>query len=297
MTACQTELGRFIRSRRIEILGCSQDHLAEASGVPQSTLSCMEAGGHRRLTAASIRRLASVLRCSPQELITRGAMTVSRSRPVEPRNDIGRIIWRHCQWQGWSLKDIARRLERSPLQARGLLTYLGPTVHAKKARWLAGALAIRWEILLPFVGVGRVEPRNLLGKLLAQARKVRGVEVSELARHLGVPRYAVAQMMLGIVPLSRVRLLRQVARVLGLRWAALQPFLPVRRTRRFVTSDPVGKLLAEWRAALGLTRHRVAKAAGLPVYRYGRYERGTLHPTPVEFLRLIELLRPRLRGI
>jgi transcriptional regulator with XRE-family HTH domain len=290
MAPCRTKLGRFVRKRRIEALGYTQVQLAALAGISQSELSNIEIGvGHPG--DGLVRRLAAVLQCSPRTL---WSMTSPR-RPIEPKHELGRLLWQHCIRRGWRLGEVADRLKMTVRQARGFLVRCGPRTTVRTAHRLGAALAIKPEILLPFAGIGRLAPRSPFGALIDKSRKVRGMETTDLARRLGVTKQYIHQLILGRLSLAESnRLLRQLARILGIPSAKLQSLRPVRRIKSIVTSDPFGMFLVERRSALGLSRKYVVRKTGIPLPRYTCFELGTMQPTPEELSRLIEAL-PRAR--
>jgi transcriptional regulator with XRE-family HTH domain len=247
---CRTKLGRFVRNRRFETLGYSQVQLAALAGISSTGISYIESRG-KHPTDAIVRRLAAALQCSPRKL---WSMTSPRS-PMETKHELGRLLWRHCVRRGWTVGDVADRLEMSVRRARAFLVHRGPRTSVKTAHRLSAALAIKPEVLLPFTGVGRLAAQSPFGALIDEARKVRGLETTELARRLGVTKQYIHQLILGRLSLAESnRLLRRLARILGLPYAKLESLRPVRGIKSVATSDPFGMFLVERRAALGLPR-------------------------------------------
>lgn len=78
------DLGHWIRNRR-QLLGITQEELAEAADVSQRYVSRFELGHIRSLpNAATLGRLAAVLDCTVTDLLVIAGYVEGEAKPAEP---------------------------------------------------------------------------------------------------------------------------------------------------------------------------------------------------------------------
>lgn len=105
MTPSTTEVGIFLRSRRLE-LGITQDELARRIGMRQNHYSALERGalGHKSLRA-HLRGLTESLRCDPSEL------QKFIPHDPQPQTALGKLIHERREELNITAEDLAARAD------------------------------------------------------------------------------------------------------------------------------------------------------------------------------------------
>lgn len=83
MKPSKTELGKFIRARRLR-LDLRQAQVAQRTGIPQSSYSALELGKRKYLNTEQMKHLATVLECAPADLY----VMLPKKHHVEPKTEI-----------------------------------------------------------------------------------------------------------------------------------------------------------------------------------------------------------------
>src|SRR3989338_822675 len=87
MVSNRSELGKFIRARRIK-LGLSQIEAAKLGGIRQTEWSEKETGKRPRLSAKRVAVFSEVLRCEPSQL---EALNPEKKQ-TESKTELGKFI-------------------------------------------------------------------------------------------------------------------------------------------------------------------------------------------------------------
>jgi transcriptional regulator with XRE-family HTH domain len=194
MKPCQTELGAFIRARRME-LGLSQESLAKVAGLQASLIGRFETGWSKRLSSIPLEKLALALQCESREL--------SALNPPykQATTEFARFVQARAKELGLSLREIATRLGRNaPFKTRDL-TVIGD--YRTLNHW-ARALKCNPSNLEQFLldrGFKTV-PSTPLGRFVRIRRRELGLNLSDLAKALGVSRQAVSYIEMGETSLA-----------------------------------------------------------------------------------------------
>ena len=194
MKPCQTKLGAFIRARRME-LGLSQEKLAALSGLQASLIGRFETGWSKRLSPRPLEKLAQALKCESKQL--------SALNPPKKHADseFGKFVQARATALGLSMRDIATRLGRSSqLKMSGLIAIGDYRTLNHWARALK-CDPIDLERFLLDKGF-KANPATPLGQFVRERRRKLGLNLSDLARALGVSRQAVSYIEVGQTTLS-----------------------------------------------------------------------------------------------
>lgn len=285
MTPSKTELGKFLRARRLE-LGLSQVQVAKLTGMCHSNYSQLEVGKHQPVFNANPKRfenLAEALNVEPQDLI----VLVTRA---EPKTERGKFIRNRREELGLSLGDLAERMGRSLNSVRSLELSKSQGLSYGLLIPLSKALELEPSVLSAFVGGLEKTTNGSLGKLIRERRKESGYSISQLAEKLGVTRQYLSCVELGQVHLSQNDArIRQIAEVLELDAAEL---LALRVSRKVKERAPgtLGGFLTARRIELSFSQKEAAGLAGISAGSFSNFELGRSCPSSKMLRRLEKAL-------
>ena len=135
MMPCKTELGSFIRARRLE-LDIRQVPLAKRARLARNMVSMIEIGTRKYLNDRQLERLAKALQCDPEELHER--MPVKHT--AQPRTELGKLIRSRREELGLSLRAFGKKLRMTPQQAKCLEVKKAKSISYGLLKPLANAL-------------------------------------------------------------------------------------------------------------------------------------------------------------
>jgi len=286
MTPCKTELGSFIRTRRLE-LDLRQVPLAKKCGFPQSFVSQLEIGGRKYLNEQQLKKLSKALRTDPEEL--RKRMLVKPGS--QPRTELGRLIRSRREELGLSLSAFAKKLKMTVKQAKRLEMRRNPSIDYKLMKPLANALGLEISSLTRFTRTVLKPCKSELGRLVRTRRLELGMSANELAEKLDVSKSLVSLIELGRLGLSKDDgRIAQLAQALELDIDKLEALRPARRRKPKDNADPLGEFLASKRSELRLTQREVGQRTGVATQVVGCIETGRIHPDPKLLAKLAKTL-------
>lgn len=276
MTACKSELGKFVRARRIKN-GLTQMALAEKICMKQTLLSALEIGDYQYPSDEILLSLATALSCDFENL--------KKIAPVrqfaQPKTELGRLIYRRREELGLTYAELAARMQTTTEQIRQMELTTSPTVIYRTVRNLARALEIKVAELSQFIRSGHKPLDNKLGQLMRPRRKELGISSQELAEKLGVTSQMVNHIERGNCPLSESdELLAKIATALQLEKSALMAVQPKRKLKKIVAKTPLGKFLSSRKSELGLTLKEIRDRANLNEATLSLIFRGEVYPQP-----------------
>jgi len=276
MTPCKTELGSFIRARRLE-LDLRQVPLAKKCGFTQTVVSQLEIGERKYLNERQLNKLAKVLRVDPEEL--RKRMPVKPGS--QPRTELGRLIRSRREELGFSLSALAKKLKMTTRQAKRLEVNRRTSIRYELIQPLAKALDLEISSLTRFTRTVLKPCKRELGRLVRTRRLELGMSANELAEKLDVSKSLVSLIELGQLGLSKDDgRIAQLAQALELDIDKLEALRPARRRKPRDNADPLGEFLATKRFELRLTQQEVAQRAGIKAQVVCHVETGRTHPDP-----------------
>ena len=287
MTPSKTELGAFIRARRLA-LDLRQASLAKRSGLRQSIVSLLEIGTRTYLCEKQMERLANTLRCDVEEL--RKRMPVRHL--AQPKTELGKLIRSRREALGLSLPAFAKKLGIPLEKAKKLEVGTQQTIHYEKAMTVARALNLKPSKLAKFMGANQKASESDLGQLIRTRRKALGMSPKALAEQLEVSRQFVSQVELGRSSLSESGdMIARLAQVLQLDVEELEAVRPRRKRKQMESPNPLAGFLAEERVRLGLTMREVSKLGGISQGTISTVERGLSRPSPAVLDRFARALQ------
>lgn len=275
MTPGNTELGIFIRTRRLK-LRLSQKTLAEKTGCSQALISDLEIGIRNNLKDRNLDKFSEVLRCNPEELQIR----MPEKHTPEPRTKLGRLMRARRKEIGMTLEDLVREMETSLQQVKSLELRPKPLLRFNTARKLAGVLGLELSTFAEFVGINTKPTNSALGLLVRTRRQELGMSSTRLAAELGVSRQFVSQVECGQLPLlnKSKKMIQQLAEILEIEVEQLKAARPRRRLVQRKRPTPLASFLTERRLRLGLNQTQVGTLAKLGSSTISRIETGDYHP-------------------
>lgn len=286
MVPSRTELGSFIRARRLE-LDLRQVPLAKQAKVAPSLITMIEVGVRRYLKDQQLERLAKTLQCDVEEL--RKRMPVKRI--AQPKTELGKLIRSRREELGLSLPAFAKKMGMTPQQAKHLEVKKNPGICYGLSKPLASALELDPSVIAQFAGNIRKQTNSKLGQLIRARRKELGMSLNVLAEKLNVSRQFVNQIEFGQNCLSESdERIEQLAQVLEVDVNELQAVRPLRRQKQ-MDRTPLGEFLATKRLELRLTQREVGKRAGIQYSTVSCVETGRFYPSPNLLVRLAKALR------
>lgn len=276
MAPSKTELGSFIRVRRLE-LDIRQNTLAEQTGLSRNLVSMLEVGTRRYLNDQQLQRLAGALQYNPEEL--RKRMPVKYI--AQPTTELGKFVYSRRKELGLTLTDLAKKMEITPEQAKRLEIRDNPSIRYGLVKPLANALDLDLFVLARFMGITRIQTKSKLGQLVRTRRKELGMSSRQLAEILRVSYQYVNQIELGKCRLSENDdMIKQLAEVLELDVNKLGAVRPPRKLKQIDTTNPLGGFLAVKRLELHLTQQQIGNIAGITASVVSNVEIGKIHPSP-----------------
>lgn len=281
MKPSRTELGKFIRSRRLE-LNLRQVLLADRAGLARNVVSMFEIGTREYLKDHQLVSLAEGLQCDPNEL--RKLMPTK----AQPTTELGKLIRYRREELNLSLPVFAGKLGVTLQQAKNLEARKSPTIHYGLIKPLADVLNLDLSTLARFAGTTFKQSKSEFGQIIRTHRKELGMSIRTLAKELGVSFQFVNQIELGQCPLSESdERIVQLANILGL---DVEELLAVRSSRMSRRGDKkrkgyykhretaLGDFMTRRRLELNLNQTQVADKASVHRDVIGRIERGSCRP-------------------
>lgn len=277
MTPSKTELGSFVRARRIE-LDLRQVPLAKQSGLAHSQISQIEVGVKKYLDDNQLTQLATALKCDTEEL--RKRMPVKPGS--HPTTELGKLIRSRREELGMTIESFAKKMKMTPQRARHLEIRKNPSIRYNTLNPLAKVLDLDPVILSKFVGTTRKESTSELGNLVRSRRKELGMSIGDLAEKLDVSRQFANQIEFGQARLStNDEMIVKLAEVLQLDVEKLEAVRPERRLKTVENpSTGLGGFLAAKRLELHLTQREVGERAEVGTTVVSALENGRLRATP-----------------
>ncbi|GEM_PF-1881412 len=277
MKPSKTELGSFIRSRRLE-LDLRQVPLYKSAGLSHSAVSLLEIGDRKYLSSEQLERLAKELQCDPEEL--RKRMPV-KPPAVQPTAELRKLIRSRREELGLTIEIFAEKMNMTPKQAKRFELSKSPNISYGLARLLADVLGLDNSIITKFVGTTRKQTKNKLGQLVRLRRKEMDMSIGQFAKKLKVSRQFVNQIEFGQCGLSQSDdMINRIANVLELEVGRLEAVRPARRLkhRNDTSTDSLGIFLATKRTELRLTQLEVSERLGTHVGAICNIELGKRRP-------------------
>lgn len=275
MTPSKTELGNYIRTRRIE-LDLRQVPLADKCGFAQEFVSRLEVGTCKFLNDEQLVRLAKALQCDVEEL--RKRMPIKRV--AQPTTEMGKFIRARREELGLTIEAFAKRLKIDPKRARLLEIRKSPSVRYDTLKPLATALELDPSVISRFVGITHKQTKSEMGQLIRSRRKELGLSLKGLAGKLDVSRQFVSQIEFGQCRLStNDDIIVKLSDILKLDVAELEAVRPKRRLKHPNNSDGLGGFLAAKRLELHLTQREVGERTEVAASLVSGIETGSFRPS------------------
>lgn len=276
MTPSKSELGSYIRSRRLK-LELRQFTLAKKCGFAQNFISQLEIGISKYLKDRHLERLAKALQCDIEEL--RKRMPVKSD--LQPKTELGKLIRSRREELGVSLSALAKKLRITPQQAKNLELRKSPTIRYELVQPLASALDLEPTTLAKFAGTTRKQSKSELGQLIRTRRKELGISTGALAKKLDVSPQFVNQIEFGKCPLSENHdMIARLAKILELDVNELEAVRPTRKLKQMNNTNTLGGFLAAKRLELRLSQRQLCERAKIGSNVISGVETGRFHPNP-----------------
>jgi len=275
MTPSTTELGNYIRTRRIE-LDLRQVSLADMCGFAQNFVSQLEIGTRRFPNNEQLVRLAKALQCDVEELRKRTPI----KHVAQPTTELGRLIRARREEIGLTIEAFAKRLKIDPKRAKLMEMRRSPSIRYDVLEPLATALELDSSVLSRFVGITLKPTKSKMGQLIRSSRKELGLSIEELAGKLGVSRQFVNQIEFGQCGLSASdNLINKLSEVLKLDIAKLEAVRPKRKLQPANNPNSLGGFLAAKRLGLSLSQREVCERIEVSANVVSSVETGRLRPS------------------
>jgi len=259
MMPCTTELGTYVRARRLE-LDLRQVQLAKRAKLRQQDITRCERGARKYFSERQLLRLAKALRVDPEELRKR----MPKKFVAQIRTEVRKLISSRRTELGLSFSAFAKKMKMTRVVAKQLETRPNPTIGYGLARRLASALDLDVSVFAPFVVKERKQTTSMLGQLVRSRRKELGLSGRALAQKLGVTHQQVNHIELGKCSLcENDAMIQRLAEALGLDVSRLQAVRPVRKRKYERDSGTLGGFLAAKRLALHLTQGELGRLVGI----------------------------------
>ena len=195
-----TDLGRFIRTKRIEC-GFTQTELAALSKISAPHVSMIESGTRHFVSAIVTNALAIVLKCTVEEIV-RCFPPKKQATYVHP---LGRFIHARCLELNYTLADIVRKSNLTASIVDRLMH--AQTIRRSVIKSLAVVLACEESELAQFVQQRAVTISNsAVGKLLQDKRQKLNLTLAEVGIAVGVTGERIRK----IEKTGKIPLIRQV---------------------------------------------------------------------------------------
>lgn len=277
MVSSSTELGSFIRARRLE-LGLRQtvlNGMIPGAGGTNQLISRIEIGKRKFLNPDQLAAIANALQVDVNELRER----MPTKHIAQAQTELGKFICSRREELGLSLEALAERMRITYKKAKALEISKSSTIRYKRAQLLAKALEIDLSVLGPFMGYARKDTGSNLGQLVRTRRKELGMSAAALAEKLDVTYQYVSYIESGRCHMSESdERVTQLARVLKLEIGQLKSVRLKRRIYRIRTATPLGKFLVEERVRLGLSQKEAAQRIGISSTIISRLEKRERRP-------------------
>lgn len=290
MAPSKTELGKFIRERRLKI-GFTQQTLAKRIRIKQNILSAIEVGTREYIKEKLLKRLAEALNCDCADL--------SRLTPVkksaQPKTERGKFIRSRREELGLTYSVFARRMKKSLAQAKHAELNKNPAMQYSTAKVMARALRIDLSVLSKFMTKEFKQTANKLGQLIRTRRKALGMSSGELARKTGTKPQMINQIEHGQCPLCESgKLIKRLTKALKLKRGVLEAVLPARKLKKVVIATPLGEFLSSRRIKLGLTLEKLSVLTQLNSSNLSIILRGKRNPKAAQLKRISQALKCRV---
>ena len=274
MTPSRTELGSFIRARRLE-LDLRQVFLAKQVGPAQRSISSLEIGTWKYPNDDQLEKLAKALQCDPEEL--RKRMSVKPSS--QPKTELGKLIRSRREELGLTLEDFAKKMRIPCQKAKYLEIRKSPSLGYGLVEPLARVLNLEPLAFVEFIGITRKPTTSDLGRLVRRRRKELAMSISQLAKKLRVSQQYVNQIEFGQCRLSKNdNMIERLSQVLKLDVNELQAVRPKPKPKLKERETPLGNFLTKRRLELHLSQMQVAQRAKTFPSHISQIERGDYCP-------------------
>lgn len=273
MVPCSTELGKFLRTCRLN-LGLSQQRVARQANIHQSEYGRIKLGKTRFVGPKRLNQLAFVLNCDARKL------RELTPRRTEPKTELGKLIRKRREELGMGLVEFASEVRWTESSAGNLelrTLRLNPGV----AYDIARVLNIEFQTIGPFIGARTKPTSSPLGSAIRDHRHKLGLTQRELAKRMNTSWQLVSQVELGNVPLSsNAPTLIKFAQAFGINEQELTNLKPPRKLKKPL-SDPntIGGFIAARRHELGLTLKQLGERSGTNGSYLSKIELGEYRPT------------------
>ena len=275
MNPSKTELGSFIRARRLEA-GLGQIQFAQLLKIGQAQLSNIERGNQKYLNDEQVKNFAKAIRCSSKELKKRIPV-----KKAAQKTELGILVRSRRQELGMTIEDLAEKVKITPdyllvLERKRILR----KIHYKTAQRLATALVLDPVLFADFIGKPKKTSNSALGQLLRSRRREFAMAQREVGKRIGITKQYLSMIELGKIPLSSSdNLIQQLADILELDIHDLHAVRPKRRLKELsAPRGGLGKFISDRRLALRLTQAQLAQRAGINSATVSQIERGRQYP-------------------
>jgi len=271
MTPCESALGSFIRTCRIE-QNLTQVLLAELCGLTQGQISQLEIGNPKHIDHDILKKLAIALQCDAEELY--------KHLPVKPGmrpiTELEKLIRSRREELDMTIEKFAKEMNMNIKQAIRLEIRKRSTIRYKIMHLLANVLNLDPSNISKFVGPTRKKTTSEFGNLVRTRRKELLLSLVMLAAKMGVSRQFINQIEFGQARLIRNdEMVARLANVLDIDLVKLKELRQERRLRRTSSSEGLGLFLATKRRELKLNQAQFAKYAGISTVVMSGIESGS----------------------
>lgn len=288
MAPCTTEIGRYVRTRRLE-LNLRQVPLAERAGFKQIDISRIEIGITKYLTDSELQRLAEVLQCDPEEL--RKRMPVKKN--TQPQTELGKLIRSRRDELDITIKEFSEKIGMSVPRAKRLEIKKFGGISYRTAALLANALQCDPSTFSSFVRTREKQTTSELGRFIRTRRKELGISIAKLALQLKITPQNVSSIEYGRNKLSgNSDMVLRLAHILTIDVNVLLAMRPQKKNKRveLPPTDPLGSILFARRSELHLSIEEVSKRINISSSYLYRIERGVVRPGRAIRKKLAEVL-------
>lgn len=211
MTQTKTELGRFLRVRRLQF-GLSQASIGKLAGIRQNIYSALETGLCRYPNIKFLEKIANALKCGAEEL----QILVPEKKLREPKTELGKFIEYRRKVLGLTRKQLAKMLGFSG--ENGGFIVKKKFLRVDLVKKYADILKCDPTELESFVLVGcwrMKESDSIIGSHIRRQRVKLGITQEQLAEKMGVTKQYVSYIELGKEKFSRSKkIIKKIASAL-----------------------------------------------------------------------------------
>ncbi len=200
MTPSKTELGKFLRARRLE-LGLRQIEVAKLSGMKQNYYSGLEIGKPKSLRPKQLNNLSEALQCEPSQL-----QTWIADKP-KIKTELGTLIRARRDQLGLTRRELAEISGIGYSTIDTLENGIKDSFSYGLMKPLAKALGLEPSALTNYVGKSLKTTESKLGQLIRARRKELGISQIQLAERLRVSKQFMSQVELGHCSLNKNRVM------------------------------------------------------------------------------------------